>query len=61
MAQARFKVIFDKVEELESTEFQGNDNTKISGISSAELEEISELRRIVLETSDQEPILYTLT
>ena len=59
MEPSRFKVVFAKVAEaIGSGE---PERAEQPGLVSAELDEISELRRLALELSEPEPQSYTLT
>ena len=59
----RFEIVFDKLEEAKNDQ-----NSRVSGDFAAygidlenELDEIAELRRVVLEVTQPSPELYTTT
>ncbi|GMR18153.1 MAG: hypothetical protein BMS9Abin33_0558 [Gammaproteobacteria bacterium] len=60
MTSNRYKIVFDKLEEVVNEE---SSNTEVSSnnITPAELDEIEELRRIVFEMSESRPSFYTTT
>jgi hypothetical protein len=58
MEQARFKVVFEKLTEATAGEAASLEPT---ALVCAELDEISELRRLAVELSEPEPQSYTLT
>ena len=51
----RFKIVFEKLEELTTEE------VTVGTMTSAELDEIEELRRFSAELSQSEPTLFTTT
>jgi hypothetical protein len=60
MAQDTFTIVFQKLAEATS-EVPAHELFIRSEASIAEIEEIAELRRIVLEITDPEPMSYTST
>ena len=60
----RFEIVFRKLkEEVQSEESQGHKNriTIISEANNIEIEEIAELRRLVVETTEPDQHLFTTT
>lgn len=62
MDQARFKIIFEKLSEKSAVQTPpGEPLVKVLEAMRVELEEIAELRRLVLEVTEPEPVSYTTT
>jgi hypothetical protein len=61
MDQARFKIVFEKLSEEPPQKTAGEPTLKTVESMRVELEEIAELRRIVLEITEPEPVSYTTT
>jgi hypothetical protein len=61
MEDQRYKIIFDKMEDekRKTAEVMGAEEFVVG--DDAENDEIAELRRIVLETTDTEPCFFTST
>jgi hypothetical protein len=52
-----FTIVFEKLEEARG----GADASDLQQVMAAELDELAELRRIVVEISEPEPLFYTTT
>jgi hypothetical protein len=52
-----YKIVYDKLSEAQNTVAPGN----LIVIDNAEMEEIEELRKLVLEINDSQPFTYTST
>jgi hypothetical protein len=61
MDQTRFKIVFKKLSEAAAKEEGLKESVSEAAAMRAEIEEISELRRLVLETTEPEPKSYTTT
>jgi hypothetical protein len=61
MDQARFKIVFEKLSEEPPQKTSEEPTLKTVENMRVELEEIAELRRIVLEITEPEPASYTTT
>ena len=61
MDQARFKIVFEKLSEELPQRASEEPTLKTVENMRVELEEIAELRRIVLEITEPEPASYTTT
>jgi hypothetical protein len=59
MGDSRFKVVFEKVAEAAAP--GDPSGAEAAPLIPAELDEISELRRLSVELAEPEPQLYTLT
>ncbi len=59
MESSRFSVVFEKVAEAVGSE--ASPSPESTTLVYAELDEISELRRLAVELSEPEPQSYTLT
>jgi hypothetical protein len=61
MDEARFRIIFEKLSEELPQKTSEEPTLKTVESMRVELEEIAELRRIVLEITEPEPVSYTTT
>lgn len=64
MKTNRFRIVFQKLREIAEEEKKGTREDKITIISEAnttEMEEIAELRRLVIETTEVDQHLFTTT
>ena len=61
MNQTRFKIVFMKLSEVAGEQAWLREPLSESAAMRAEIEEISELRRLVLQTMEPEPTSYTTT
>jgi len=61
MDRTRFKIVFKKLSEVAGEQAWLREPLSESAAMRAEIEEISELRRLVLETTEPEPKSYTTT
>ena len=61
MKTETFKIVFEKLEEFSSEQENSEDLVADVEKMVADLEEISELRRLVMETTEPEQELYTTT
>lgn len=60
MSAERFKIIFERLEELAPPQRKEDEAAFVElGVSKKEFDAIDELRRAVLEITDPEPKLYT--
>lgn len=57
----RFKIVFDKLEEYSPSDSTRSNFLVIAEASRVEIDEISELRKMVLETTEPEPKFYSST
>jgi hypothetical protein len=60
MDEPRFRIIFEKLAETAAEEREG-DGASMSDELRAEIDEIAELRRLVLETTEPDQKSYTTT
>jgi len=61
MDQTRFKIVFKKLSQAAVEAARSKESRSEAAALQAEIEEISELRRLVLETTEPEPKSYTTT
>ena len=61
MDQTRFKIVFKKLSQAADDQASLKEFLSEAAAMRAEIEEISELRRLVLETTEPEPRSYTTT
>jgi hypothetical protein len=60
MEETRFRIVFEKLSEAVASEAAAGDQQPVvEQLSSAEYDEIDELRRLSLELSEPEPVVYT--
>lgn len=61
MEQSRFSIIFEKLVEVGDAEDDARDAIAVSEGMRADVDEIGELRRLVLETTELDQKSYTTT
>ena len=61
MEETRFRIVFEKLSEAVTAEAAPGDSQEavVEQLSSAEFDEIDELRRLSQELSEPEPVVYT--
>ncbi len=57
----RFRILFDKLEESRSSHDREDVEGRKTEATAAEIDEIAELRRVVLEVTEPEPLSFTTT